>query len=96
MNKDKQIKDLKERNDKLANQYRQLDIRYTVLEKRFNDLKRKYNKLNDRINRGIKYVDDGTYLNLDICEEVFKDGYNSIELCNILEGRCKKIDDKNE
>lgn len=47
MNKDKIIKDLKERNDKLSNQYRLRDIRCVHLEKENIDLQNRIDKAKD-------------------------------------------------
>ena len=47
MNKDKIIKDLKERNDKLSNQYRLRDIRCIHLEKENTDLQEKLAVVNE-------------------------------------------------
>ena len=50
MNKDKSIKDLKERNDKLANQYRLRDIRCVHLEHENNKLKELCDKYEEEHN----------------------------------------------
>ena len=52
MNKDKIIKDLKERNEKLTNQYRLRDIRCVHLERENQELKRQ-----------LEYLRSGEYLN---------------------------------
>lgn len=48
MNKDKIIKDLKERNEKLSNQYRLRDIRCVHLEKENAMLKEEINKISKK------------------------------------------------
>lgn len=52
MNKDKIIKDLKERNEKLSNQYRLRDIRCVHLEEE-----------NKKLKRQLEYLRSGEYLN---------------------------------
>lgn len=54
MNKDKIIKDLKERNEKLSNQYRLRDIRCVHLEMENTDLQQRIDKAIEYI----KYNDD--------------------------------------
>lgn len=83
MNKDKTIKDLRERNDKLANQYRLRDIRCVHLEQVNQQLK-------DKISKAIKYIEEhSTESELKIygipkCK-IFKGSIE--ELLDLLEGR---------
>lgn len=60
------IKDLKERNDKLADQYRQLDIRHHCLNQNYEKLKRQ-----------IAIKDE--YMKLIIALGFDYDGWNSVE-----------------
>lgn len=61
MNKDKVIKDLKERNDKLKNQYQIQEIRLHSLEYE----NKKYKELLDKIKKILEEnIDDEFYINL--------------------------------
>lgn len=72
MNKDKVIKDLKERNDKLLEQYRYRDIRCITLEQRLERLQKELNKKNkiieeikEKYKRGKKAFDSGNWCELN-------------------------------
>lgn len=89
MNKDKIIKDLKERNNKLANQSRQHEIRelnYLLkceqLENELKSIKENYKiqleydkQLETRIDKATKYIDDTTFrfLHIDDLEKYTKE-----------------------
>lgn len=53
------IKDLKERNDKLVNQYRDRDIRCVSLERQLDELKEE----NQSLRKQLDYLRSGEYLN---------------------------------
>ena len=64
MNKDKIIKDLKERNEKLSNQYRLRDIRCVHLESENEDLQQRIDKAIEyiKIYRSYENIDGKDYL----------------------------------
>lgn len=64
------IKDLKERNDKLVNQYRDRDIRCVSLERQLDKLKEENKKMKEVIDKAVEYIekhltDNGRFLMLN-------------------------------
>ena len=75
MNKDKVIKDLKERNDSLKNQYRLRDIRCVCLEDEVQEQKKEIERLNkiiqikqNRINK-LNIINDTQLTIFDLIDE---------------------------
>lgn len=86
MNKDKVIKDLKERNDSLNNQYRLRDIRCVCLENKVQEQEKEIERLQKIIFSAMHYVDQvlGYHLN---------SGYEQLDKdCNELFGILKGVD----
>ena len=64
------IKDLKECNDKLVNQYRDRDIRCVSLERQLDKLKEENQKMKEVIDKAVEYIekhltDNGRFLMLN-------------------------------
>lgn len=86
MNKDKVIKDLKERNDSLNNQYRLRDIRCVCLENKVQEQEKEIERLQKIIFSAMHYIDQvlGYHLN---------SGYEQLDKdCNELFGILKGVD----
>ena len=80
MTKDnKIIKDLKERNDKLVNQYRDRDIRCVSLERQLEKLQQE----NQSLKKQLDYLRSGEYLNqlkfeVSMLEDIVANGKDDI------------------
>lgn len=100
----KKIKDLKERNDKLNNQYRARDIRCVALEKRVADLEKENQELKKQLEEINNFINKANFANieqlmLDYCakteeQKVFIDWLeNEIENCKYGEENYADGDD---
>lgn len=86
MNKDKVIKDLKERNDSLNNQYRLRDIRCVYLENEVQEQKKEIERLQKIIFSAMHYIDQVLGYHLS-------SGYEQLDKdCNELFGILKGVD----
>lgn len=93
------IKDLKERNGKLVNQYRDRDIRCVSLERQLEKLQQENldlriqvsareevaNKYKEVIDKAIKYIEKNINQKLYTGEEIFNTYSPATDLLNILE-----------
>ena len=61
----KKIKDLKERNDKLNNQYRARDIRCVALEKRVADLEKENQELKKQLEEINNFINKANFANIE-------------------------------
>ena len=78
------IKDLKERNDKLVNQYRDRDIRCVSLERQLDKLKEENQKMKEVIDNAIQALAEG----IAFCKN---DSQESFDICNIAIAREQHI-----
>lgn len=84
MNKDKIIKDLKEKNRKLKNQYELQEVRLHSLQHKVDELEEENKRLNNIINKAIKYINEESK-SLDAGLSI-KKCINVYELLSILRG----------
>ena len=95
MNKDKVIKDLRERNDKLKSQYEIMQIRNCALEQRVKSLEKRNKELEDgfkattdelceyaeRIDKAIEYINKNKHLSMFAdCREPEEDWNYDLEI----------------
>ena len=74
------IKDLKERNGKLVNQYRDRDIRCVSLERQLEKLQQENQKMKEVIDKAIQSLEEG----IAFCKN---DSQGSFDVCNIAIAR---------